>query len=96
MKEWKILLMNDESASVVVATTGSKRKAVSRLVVSLDIFLGIEVSLFSSSIRMLLLVKQKYAANTKPEVLLRYSSVAYSKRLCFLPKLSMESFAWTN
>lgn len=28
MKEWKLALANDDSANIVVATTGSKRKAV--------------------------------------------------------------------
>jgi hypothetical protein len=32
MKEWKIALVNDESANVIVVTTGSKRKAVGKFV----------------------------------------------------------------
>jgi len=35
MKEWKMLLVNDESANVVVETTGSKRKAVGILQVGI-------------------------------------------------------------
>lgn len=79
MKEWKTALSNDSSANLVVATTGSKRKAV-----GLVSFRDIGINSWLMQYRMSALTKQKSKVNMILALLAKYMVLSLSDSVILL------------